>query len=324
MRRLLCAAVLVLIAPLHAAEPDSPLTIARKAIDDCRPRLDTQADVGYDRVSARCPNLASALERSGVEQWLPQGWKEIRNNLSVGSLNELRSLLDRELGAHASERKPRVEKLNDVLAGLGNQHSVTNGTWLRFKRWLRELMERHDREDRDDWFDRMVRRTGLSDAIGEVITYISLGAMVLLALLVVLNELRAAGLLGRREPDEVDARDADLSATRPIPTMSDIERAPLIERPRLLLELVAARLTAIRRLPPASAMTVRELSRAVNLEGPQDRERLVSLASTAERARYAEDGVPPEALESAYRSGRELVDSVEKLREPEVPAGATS
>ena len=323
MRWLLCAVVLVLIAPLHAAEPDS-LATARKAIDDCTPRLDAQADVGYDRVAVRCPTLAGALERSGVEQWLPQGWKEIRNNLSVGSLRELRSLLDRELTAHASERKPRVEKLNDVLAGLGNQHSVSNGTWLRFKRWLRELMERHDREDRDDWFERMVRRTGLSDAIGEVITYISLGAMVLLALLVVLNELRAAGLLGRRARDEADARDAERSTARPVPTMSDIERAPLIERPRLLLELVAARLTAIRRLPPANAMTVRELSRAVNLEAAQDRERLASLASTAERARYAPEGVPPDALESAYVSGRELVDSVEKLREPEVPAGATS
>ena len=323
MRRLLCAVVLALVAPLHAAEPDA-LATARKAIDDCTPRLDVQADVGYDRVAARCPQLASALERSGVEQWLPQGWKEIRNNLSVGSLRELRSLLDRELGARASEHKPRVEKLNEVLAGLGNQHRATNGTWLRFKRWLRELLERRNREDHDDWFDRMVRRTGLSDAIGEVVTYVSLGAMVLLALIVVLNELRAAGLLGRRARDEADAREAELATARPTPTMGDIERAPLIERPRLLLELVVARLTAIRRLPPASAMTVRELSGAANLEATQDRERLAALASTAERARYAEDGVAPDALESAYVSGRELLDRIEKLREPEVPAGATS
>jgi hypothetical protein len=323
MRRLLCAVVLGFIAPLQAAEPDS-LAAARKAIDDCTPRLDAQADVGYDRVAFRCPQLAGALERSGVEQWLPQGWKEIRNNLSVGSLRELRSLIERELGAHASERKPRVEKLNEVLAGLGDQRRATNGTWLRFKRWLRELLERREREDRDDWFDRMVHRSGLSDALGEVITYLSLAAMVVLALVVILNELRAAGLLGRRARDEADERDTGLASARSIPTMSEIERAPLIERPRLLLELIAAKLTAMRRLPPASAMTVRELAQSVNLEATQDRERLAALASTAERARYAEDGVPSDALESAYLSGRELLDSVEKLREPEVPAGATS
>ena len=323
MRPLVCAVVLLLIAPLQAAEPDS-LAAARKAIDNCTPRLDTQLDVGYDRIAVRCPDLASALERSGVEQWLPQGWKEIRNNLSAGSLTELRSLIDRELAAHATERKPRVEKLNEVLTGLGDPRRVSNGTWLRFKRWVRELLERRDREDHEDWFDRMVRRAGLSDAIGEVVTYVALGAMVVLALIVVLNELKAAGLLGRRARAATEENDADLATARPAPTVGEIERAPLIERPRLLLELIASKLTAIRRLPPANAMTVRELSHAVNLEATQDRERLASLASTAERARYAEDGVAPDALESAYLRGRELLDSVEKLREPEVPAGATS
>ena len=323
MRPLVCAVVLLLIAPLQAAEPDS-LAAARKAIDNCTPRLDTQLDVGYDRIAVRCPDLASALERSGVEQWLPQGWKEIRNNLSAGSLTELRSLIDRELAAHPTERKPRVEKLNEVLTGLGDPRRVSNGTWLRFKRWVRELLERRDREDHEDWFDRMVRRAGLSDAIGEVVTYVALGAMVVLALIVVLNELKAAGLLGRRARAATDENDPDLATARPTPTVGEIERAPLIERPRLLLELIASKLTAIRRLPPANAMTVRELSHAVNLEATQDRERLASLASTAERARYAEDSVAPDALESAYLRGRELLDSVEKLREPEVPAGATS
>lgn len=323
MRPLLCAVVLFLIAPLHAAEPDS-LAAARRAIDECTPRLDTQADVGYDRIALRCPNLAPALERSGIEEWLPQGWKEVRNNLSAGSLIELRSLIGRELAAHASERKPRVEKLNEVLAGLGDQHRVANGTWLRFKRWLRELLQRRDREDREDWFDRMVHRVGLPDAIVEVITYLSLGAMVALALLVVLNELRAAGLLGRRPQEEADERDMDLAMLRTIPTVGEIERAPLIERPRMLLELIAAKLTAIRRLPPAAAMTARELAGAVNLEAVQDREGLACLAVTAERARYSGSGVPSDALESAYARGRELLDSVEKLREPEVPAGATS
>ncbi len=323
MRQLLCAVVLLLIAPLQAAEPD-PLAAARKAIDECTPRLDPQADVGYDRIAARCPNLGSALERSGIEEWLPQGWKEVRNNLSVGSLTELRSLLGRELAAQPSQRKPRVEKLDEVLAGLGDQHRTSNGTWLRFKRWLRELLEQRDREHREDWFDRMVHRVGLSQAIGEVVTYLSLGAMVVLALGVILNELKAAGLLGRRRQDAAPEPDAELAMSRAIPTMGEIERAPLVERPHLLLELIAAKLTAIRRLPPAGAMTVRELSEAVNLEAVQDRERLALLGATAERARYSDAGVPPDALESAYVRGRELLESIEGLREPEVPAGATS
>jgi hypothetical protein len=323
MRKLLCLALLALLAPVHAAEPDS-IAAAREAIDDCTPRLDAQIDVGYERIAARCPGLAHALEQSGVEQWLPQGWKETRNNLSVGSLRELRSLIDRELSTHPIARKPRAAKLNDVLAGLGDQHSRDNSTWLRFRKWLRELLERRDRNGNEDWFDRMVHRVGLSDAIGEVVTYVSLGAMVVLALIVVLNELRAAGLLGRRAASRRRGREAAGAASRPLPTLSEIEHAPLVERPRLLLELIASKLTAIRRLPPASAMTVHELSRAVNLDGAQDRERLARLARAAERARYAAAALAPVELESAYAGGRELLDSVAKLGEPEVLAKATA
>jgi hypothetical protein len=323
MRGLLCAVLLLLAAPLQAAGPDS-LAAARKAIDDCTPRLDPQVDVGFERVAARCPGLAQALEQSGVEQWLPRGWKDTRNNLSAGSLTELRSLVARELATRASGPKPRVEKLDEVLAGLTEDHRASNGTWLRFKRWLRDLLERRDRERDEDWFDQMVHRVGLSDAIGEIVTYVALGLMVVLALVVVLNELKAAGLLGRRARGALDAREPHLATARPVPTLREIERAAPLERPRLLLELIAAKLTALHRLPPAAAMTVRELSRSANLEVARDRERLAMLAITAERARYAESSVPADALESAYEGGRELLDNVEKLREPEVPAGATA
>jgi hypothetical protein len=324
MRWLLCAVLLVLAAPLQSAEPDS-LAVARKAIDDCTPRLDPQVDVGFERVAALCPGLARALEQSGVEEWLPRGWKETRNNLSAGSLTELRSLVARELATHASGRKPRAEKLGQVLAGLSPDHRASNGTWLRFKRWLRELLERRDRERREDWFDQMVHRVGLSDAIGEIVTYVALGLMVVLALTVVLNELRAAGLLGRRaRANNADERDERVVSARPVPTLRDVERAAPRERPRLLLELIASRLTALHRLPPAAAMTVRELSACANLDAAQDRERLIVLAATAERARYAESAVPADALDSAYTRGRELLDNVEKLHEPEVPAGATA
>jgi len=224
MRRLLCAALLVLVSPLWAAEPDS-LAAARKAIDDCTPHLDAQVDVGFDRIAARCPDLARALEQSAVEQWLPQGWKETRNNLSVGSLTELRSLVDRELATRATSRKPRVEKLSEVLVGLGDQRRASNGTWTRFKRWLRDLLERRDADDHEGWFDRMVHKVGLSDAIGEIVTYVSLAVMVVLALIVVLNELRAAGLLGRRARVAANESDDAHATLRPVPTSSAHRRS---------------------------------------------------------------------------------------------------
>ncbi len=337
MRWRLCAALLVFIAPLQvpgqgavaAAGPDTQATAlenayaaARTAIDACTPRLDPQVDVGYERIAARCPDLARALEQSGIAQWLPRGWKESRNNLSAGSLAELRAVAEREMATRAIARTPRVERLNEVLASLGDKRMQGNGAWSRFKKWLRDLMERRERPEGENWFEHMVARMGISDALVEVITYVALGAMVVLAFIVVLNEAKAAGLLRRRSRGGAGESELEMPEARAPPGIGEIERAPLTERPRMLLELICARLTALRRLPPASALTVRELTRSVELRSAQDQERLADLALTAERARYAESGVPAAALESAFERGRELLKSVETLRAPEPLAGA--
>jgi hypothetical protein len=321
MRRAFAVALLVCLAPLHAANPD-PVAEAKAAIASCTQRLDPAQDIGYDRIAARCPDLARVLERSGFEQWLPQGWKEARNNLSAGSLTELASVVERESSTRASARTPRVERLNQVLAGLGNQREEGAGAWARFKRWLRSLMEQPDGQTRDGWFDRMVSRVGISDAIVEIVTYVALAAMVVLALVVVLNELNAAGLLGRRSRREAAEKHQGSEAIQRVPTFVEIEKAPLAERPRMLLELIASRLTALRRLPPAAAFTVRELTMAADLRDEDDRKRLANVAMTAERARYAAGGVPASALESVLAQGKELLKKVESMRAPEAGAGA--
>jgi hypothetical protein len=225
MRRALPVALLFCFAPLYAADPD-PLAEARAAIESCTQRLDPVQDIGYDRIAARCPDLARVLERSELEDWLPQGWKEARNNLSAGSLTELAAVAERELATRTSARTPRVERLNQVLAGLGSQREEGVGVWAKFKRWLRNLVEQPDSRTREGWFDRMVSRVGISDAIAEVITYIALGAMVVLALIVVLNELKAAGLLGRRHRPEAGAAKPGADATHRVPSFVEIEAAP--------------------------------------------------------------------------------------------------
>jgi hypothetical protein len=323
MRWFLRAALLIFIAPLPAVGQSS-LEPARSAIDACTQRLDPQVDIGYERIAARCPDLARALERSEFEQWLPAGWKESRNNLSPGSLKELRAVVERELATRPGARIPRVERLNEVLASLGKQREEGGGIWSRFRNWLRELMDRRDSDERAGWFDRLVSRVGISDAVIEVISYLALGAMVALAGVVVLNELKAAGLLGRRGKSTRDERPGHEISARPVPAFSEIEQAPLRDRPRMLVELISSKLTALRRLPPASAFTVRELTKLAKLPTEEDRRRLASVALAAERERYAAGGVPATVLESAFEQGRELLKSVESLRVAEPVDGAAA
>jgi hypothetical protein len=322
MRRWFYAALLVLaapVAPLRAADPPDALA----AIDACTARLDAQLDVGYERIAARCPDLARTLERSGWAAWLPHGWNESRNDLSAGSLLELRAVVERELATRPAARTPRVERLNEILADLGDTGRQRSGTWARFKKWVRSLFERGGQQSDESWLNRMVSRIGISDAAIELITYVALGIVVALAGFIVFNELRVAGLLGRRRAERGRDAEAGALAARPRPTWSEIERAPLLEQPRLLLELIAAKLTDLERLPPAGGFTVRELTRAADLREESDRKRLAELASTAERARYADGGVEPPAVETAVRHGRELLTRLES-REHEAGAAGVS
>src|SRR5689334_24978743 len=106
MRGRFFALLLLFAAPAIAADANSPDAVA--VIDACIARLDPQIDVGYERIARRCPDLAPTLERSGWAAWLPQGWKDSRNDLSAGSLRELQALVTRELATPAAATTPRV------------------------------------------------------------------------------------------------------------------------------------------------------------------------------------------------------------------------
>jgi hypothetical protein len=307
-RRLL-AALLVLLAPLATFAQSEADEQALQAIDQCVARLDPVRDVGYERIAARCPDLAAQLERSGWSAWLPASWKDPRNDLSAGGLRELRRVVSRELAAQAVERAPRVEPLREILADLGDTARERSGFWARFKAWLRSLFERRDRDEGPGWLSRLIERVGLSQAVIEIVTYVALAMIVALAVVIVLNELRAAGFLRRkRAPSRGSAQ--EMADGRRI-AWHDIERAALADKPSLLFDFIATRLTQLGRLPPPAALTAREVVRAAELPDDVDRSKLAELASTAERVRYADGPVSPEIVESAVEKGRELLTHIE-------------
>src|SRR5688572_21860388 len=135
---------------------------ALAAIDDCIAKLDAALDVGYERIAARCPRLSLRLEQSGWSEWLPRGWKEARNDLSAGSLDELRTLVARELEASVGTHVPRVERLDEVLVKLGPVAREHTSLWARFRSWLRTVVERNRQTPRASWLDEMLKRNGRS------------------------------------------------------------------------------------------------------------------------------------------------------------------
>jgi len=291
-------------APAHAQR--NPL----ETIDSCVARLDPALDVGYARIAARCPGLARALEQSGWAQWLPRGWKEAHNDLSAEGLEELRALVTRELEPPAQRQMPRVERLNGVLAGLEPALREQGGAWGRFRAWLRVVIERNKQSDPSSWLDKMIQSNGRSQTFIDLLTYSALAAMLLLTGIIVWNEIRATALL-KRTPRAAALNMTPETAQRMGVTWRDVEQAATIEKPRLVLELVIAKLIELRRIPPAGALTVRELTRAVELTDAADRERLTDIVLTAERTRFAATVPPAEKIDAAVRDGRELLQHLD-------------
>jgi hypothetical protein len=75
--------------------------------------------------------------------------------------------------------------------------------------------------------------------------------------------------------------------------------------------MIVKRLSDRGHLPPAGALTVRELTRAARLPEPDDRTRLSELALVAERLRYSARELESTAVDESVARGRELLDRLD-------------
>ena len=304
MRRAFLALLIWLAGVPHAQGRD-----ALAAIDACLPQLDAGLDVGYQRIAERCPDLTPSLVASPWGAWLPRDWYQPHNQLSVDGLAELRALLVRESAATLPGHEPRTATVSGVLKAL-SVADQPRSWWGRFKNWLHELFARPPAAD-DSWLQRLLVRLHLPPVLGRMIVWVGLALVSALGLAIVVNELRIAGWLSSWRGGAARARTAATAGAAGGVGLEELERASLSQQPRLLLELVAARLTQLSRLPPARALTVRELSGAARLEAAVDRARLSELAATCERVRFSDEEVEPAMLARALTQGRELLASLD-------------
>lgn len=279
-------------------------------IDDCVRRLDRGLDVGYQRIAARCPDLTPILTQSPWAPWLPRDWKDPANLLSADGLAELRTLLARTAELPSSPHTPQVGEVASVLARVTAADSQSGGWWSRFKRWLRQVATPRPRaQDDDTWLRRLFGDLQVSQALLRIIAWSALAGVVALALAVVMNELRVAGVLRPRQRAPGGA--PTVPAGRAVSGLTDFERAPASEQPQLLLELITLRLAERQLLPPARALTLRELTRAALLPAEADRARLRELTVTCERLRFSERPPAAGTVAAAAHQGLELLRSLD-------------
>jgi hypothetical protein len=287
----------------HVPSQAEALGQALGVIDACVARLDAEVDVGFRRIVLRCPDLPAALERGGLERWLPRDWRDPDNNLSAGGLEELRQLLASELTMHPVSRPPSAERLR--LALLDRGAPARNATvWGELERWLRRLGGYREPGKAADG-PRMLDRIDLAPVAARLIACAALAGLLGLAAVILLNELRAAGVL-RVPSSRGKGATVHLAAT----SAAEVEHVGAAERPRVLLAMVLERLSRARGLTGLGSLTTRELIRAVPFDEAEAARHLAHLALTAERVRY--DATPATAgdLAAAVHDGRALLEKL--------------
>jgi hypothetical protein len=300
------AAALLFALAAAAAVPASAAADALGSIDACIARLDVDSDIGFERIAARCPELARHLQESDWAAWLPEQWQDDYNNLSARNLAALHMIVARELALRTRGPTPEVALVRPILADLAARNPEHRGWWERLRSWLRTLFA-PEPKSRANWFERLLGRASLSQALIELVAYATLLLVVLLAGYIVVNEWRASGVRRHRTGRTGANAQIHPEQTRLL-SWHDVESALPADKPRVLLELLAARLTEARRLPAAAALTVRELTRAAQLADAADRERLGEVASAAERLRFSREAPTPEGVARVLERGRELLE----------------
>lgn len=287
------------------------------AIDACVRRLNSDVDVGYDRIISRCPALARQLNESGLAVWLPADWQRPGNDLSAGGLRELRELLIHELPvvAPVGARKPAVGAVPEILASLNQSDAQRMGWWGRTRAWLRNIFESQGAGADEGWLGRMVGESGVSQAVIELVSYLALAVVVVLAVGVVGNELRVSGVWGRlwgrfwrwRRVGRPGLPDGGGVVAAGELEWRLVLEAPVAERVSVLLDLVVARLNGLESVRLSRGLTARELVRVAPLADSQDRGRLAELARVSEWARFSGGPVSEAAVAEAVEQGRVLL-----------------
>jgi hypothetical protein len=262
----------------------------------------TVDEPGLEALEEACPGLTEALEASG---YLPFISSEKRDELQPDELGELQQVADRYAEPPA-DAEVGLASLESVLETMRKEEDARPLTWFeRFKRWLRTMLSRQQ-QDRDSALARWFREFSIPETVRLVILYSSIILIILLAIAVIINELRVAGFFrrGAAPPGHrvvgtdgaliIDATDADLDAA------SAEARVPL------LLRMLVSTLVKSGRLRAERALTHSELGLRATFDDTEQRECFRRVALLAERIVYGADSVRLEEFEPVVAAGRAL------------------
>lgn len=276
-------------------EERSPLDV----IERCSDSADEES-TGLTALEEECPGLTRALEQSG---YLPLLSTVERDALDAYDLSDLLQV-DSRYAEQGSARELNVGSLGPILESLRAQEPERPLGWFeRFKRWLRSMADRQQR-DPDNWLSRWLDQAQVTEAVATTILFVALALILGMTILVILNELRAAGVFRQRSAKEAGSIPG--SAVAPADDAIDLDALPVDRKASMLLRMLVTTLVQSGRLRTERSLTHRELCARATFDDAGQRESFQRVAAFAERTVYGSHDVSTTEVEPIVAAARAL------------------
>lgn len=288
----------LLAAPAVFAQQDRS---ARQVLDDCIESVEPDV-IGMPALEQQCPGIEQALIELGLDPFIPD-WQW--DTIGAYGLMSLRDVEQRYSEPPAATRQVRVDSLESVLDDLRQPAQAEQPLTLlqRFMRWLRDVMGK-EQSGTDSWLSRWWEEYSLSETARNILFYGSLILVVLLAVAVIVNEVRVARKGRLKKARTQGSVDAGIATDLPAGSL-DLDTAARTDRPSILLQMLVATLVKTGRLQAERSLTHRELTARARFDDSSQRENFGRVAQLAERIVYGGDQSPAE-LDEVVRAGRAL------------------
>jgi hypothetical protein len=296
-----------LLAPTCLAA--APLDVVRECAATASPGSSGLKDLG-----AACPQLQAAIGTLGLDEILYEGWQD---KLNIYALQDAVVLAERYSGSrwHGA---PDTAELPAILQSLKDRQAPQVVSWWHsFKSWLKQWLDRSDSsiaKGLKHLLDNWLARAEVSSGVMEVFIYVVTIFAAIGAVVVIVRELRAAGI-GRRFGRMRPAIGADQNVSKH--TLQSEGSAEDLSSPAGVLRALVLRLLQSGRLASERSLTHRELIARSSFDSEAQKTAFSGVARTAEAILYGSRAAAPEFLEQVTRRGRELLQQL--ARSPGTP-----
>lgn len=300
--RLIVGALGVLMSSWLAA---APLDLVRKCADSAPPTLS-----GVKALEGVCPGLQGALDGTGFDKILIEGWQE---KINAHALAELGGLAERY--SRSTWHAPDTASLPKALESLQEQAPKISSWWQSFKTWLKNWLSRSD-SALASWLNRLLDRwsakTDVSVTFLRIITYCLTALVVIAAVVIVIREIRALRV-GRRARNALHGKSSN-AITRESDFEPQLFSGSASDALAVLLRALVKRLLQLGRLRADRSLTHRELVVRSVFESEEQRAAFAAVAYGAESNFYGPRDRSPDSSDAVKSRGEALLAQLAQLK----------